>query len=205
MQYSRLVVIRGVVHISLQSGTTLCHLDTAREHAGNDYAVSRGYGSHHHGTTLIRSVTCPGCLNQFDINRRSYRNKYYHSWSDTEAATVLQPIPASRPLPGRSALKGIHRVLFNARERVRRKSVSWMGRAMITQSRNSYSVKTTSVVPWGDAEHNAYMLGANHMLEEILSGFKLREFSEWRDEAYRDLAEFVHGELLDDEDIPDDS
>ena len=204
MRYAKLVGNKGMMHISMQDDETLCHMKLPRDKSPeNSYAFSRSFGdSHHHGATLIRSVTCKNCLTAHDANRKNYRNQYYNSWATTEAAKVLEPIPASRPLPGRSGLKGIHRVLFNARERIRRKSIEWMGRPMVTQSGNAYRGKT-SVVPWEHAEHNAFMLGANYMLDEVLSGFKLREFTKWRDEAYKELAEFVHGELLDDEDIPE--
>ena len=207
MRYTRLVGFDGLIHVTGDKHLTLCGQALELRANGQVYGVGKGSGSHYHGRRLVRSAVCPDCIKEYDNKNTYLRGRWRYDASFKEA---LEPIPAIRPLPGRSVLKGIHRTLYNARERVRRKSVDWMGRPTVTQSANAYGHpdqkhRVTYVVPWDVASHNAFMLGANYMLDEILTGFKLREFSQWRDEAYKELAEFVHGELLDDEDIPDDT
>lgn len=182
----------GLFHIArVYEEDALCNKTVPKKVPAGYRAITGVRHSHFHGRKMVESVLCKTCLSQA---KKILRSKI--SWGGYEdIKEVLYPIKAIRPLPGKKQLQPITRMLYNARERLRRESLDWFGRPTITQSNQSYKKQAeTAVVVWDYSMHHAFNLGVNYAIDEVLKDFKLQKYDEWRDKAYTELHEFVTGE-----------
>jgi hypothetical protein len=155
---------------------------------------------HSYGEELLRSTTCKQCKMKARADIKQHL--YYYNPKERKAFynDVFKPFTAPRPLPKKSSIGGVNKLMANVRERCRKKSkeAQILGRLWTVRTTNIAQAEST-LETWDAKAHAAFMYGVNFAINEVFAEFKLEKYDKFRDQAYAEMHEIITGEPYKDE------